>query len=243
MIYGVISDMHASLEALEAVLAELSAVERFLCLGDLVGYGPDPEACVERVRSLPGLVCIAGNHDLAAIGEFDLSWFNPYARAAAEWTAKQLSAGARQYLASLPRVERVRGAVLAHGALPDTMEYVTSCQEARLTFAEFDSPFCLIGHTHVAEVYRQREGSENCEQASLFSGGEVEAEAGLRYIVNCGSVGQPRDGNAKASYGIYDDEGQKVTVRRVEYPIGQVQEKMAKAGLPRSLIERLTAGR
>ena len=243
MIYGVISDVHANLEALEAALAQLSSAEAFICLGDLVGYGPDPEACVERIRSLPGLVCIVGNHDLAAVGEFDLAWFNPFARAAVEWTTGRISVETRRYLASLPPKETLRGATLAHGALPDTMVYITSCSDARETFGEFTTPLCLIGHTHVAEYYEQGEGALDCRQFPLFSGGEVTAREGFRAIVNCGSVGQPRDGNPKASFAFYDDEKLTVTVRRIDYPFQKTQEKMAEAGLPSYLIERLALGR
>jgi diadenosine tetraphosphatase ApaH/serine/threonine PP2A family protein phosphatase len=243
MIYGLISDIHANLEAFEAVLAELAGVEAYLCLGDIVGYGPDPSACVRRVQQLPGLACVVGNHDLAAAGRYDLNWFNPLARQAIVWTAGQLSAQEKSYLAALPLRAEAAGAMLVHGALPNEMDYVTTAEEAVTTLDAFSGALCLIGHTHVAEHYRNRPGTRFCEQIAFGAGGHIALEPHLRYLVNPGSIGQPRDGDPRASFGTYDTEKRRIEVRRVPYDIKRVQARMRGAGLPGPLIERLARGR
>jgi len=243
MTYGLISDIHGNLDALEAVLAELKDVDGFLCMGDLVGYGADPSACVERVRELPELVCVAGNHDLAAIGGYELRWFNPFARAAIVWTAEQLTQDQKDYLGSLRRTADADIAVLVHGSLPESMDYITSPAEARRCFDAMPGDLTLIGHTHVSEYYRTRRRSRLPEQTSLFSGGRVEFEDDLRYIVNPGAIGQPRDGNPAASFGIWEVEGKTIEVRRIPYDVERAQAKMREAHLPDFLSERLSLGR
>ena len=242
MIYGLLSDIHANLEACEAVLAELSGVDAYLCLGDIVGYGPDPGACLERVRRLPSLTCVVGNHDLAASDHYDLNWFNPQARAAIEWTARQLTSEQKSYLVALPLTAQIGNAVLVHGSLPDHMEYLASAEEAIACFEATQQPICFIGHTHLAECFVRRGLLPSCEQISLAVGGEVAMETGLRYIVNAGAVGQPRDGNPAASYGVWDTEAGLIEVRRVGYDIAAVQKKMRRADLPPSLAKRLSRG-
>ncbi len=243
MTYGLISDIHGNLEALTATLAELAGVDAFLCLGDIVGYGPDPGACVDLIREQPRLTCIAGNHDLAALGHYDLNSFNPYARKAIEWTKSQLSADQTAYLAPLQETAQVDDAIIVHGSLPGHMDYITNTDRAMDCFDAMSESLCLVGHTHVAEYYSNRPGSRVCEQVSLLRGGEILLEPGLRYIVNPGAVGQPRDGNPAASCGIYDTEARTLKVRRVSYEVSVVQEKMRRVGLPDSLIDRLTFGR
>lgn len=243
MVYGLISDVHGNLEALHSVLAALSRVERLLCLGDIVGYGPNPGECLDALRERPDFTCVAGNHDLAAAGRYDLDLFNPAARAAILWTQEALSAGQRSYLASLPMTAQASGALLVHGSLPEPMEYITGCREARRCFEATDAALCLVGHTHVAEHYRLRPGTRFCEQVSLWSGGLISLQEGLRQIVNVGAVGQPRDGNPQASFGVWDTEAGAIEVRRVAYDVEAVQAKMRQAGLPRALAERLAWGR
>jgi len=244
MVYGLISDIHANLEALEAALAELSGVEAYLCLGDIVGYGPDPSACLARVRALPGLVCIVGNHDLAAVGAYDLDWFNPYARHAVEWTAAQLSPEETDYLRALPDKEEVAGTVLVHGSLPqpELMNYITTPEDALECFDAFGGALCFIGHTHLTEYYHRAETVRACRRVGLFRGGRLELQRDRRYLINPGSVGQPRDGNPRASFGIYDTTARTVEIRRVAYDLPTVQKKMNEAGLPRYLSERLRRG-
>jgi len=243
MRYGIISDIHANLEALEAVLTSLKEVDAFICLGDIVGYGPNPNECVEAVRALPGVKCVVGNHDLACVGSYDINWFNWYARDAIVWTQERLTAASRSHLLSLPLMEMQNSLTLVHGALPQPMDYVTSEKEARGVFAEMITPVCLIGHTHVAEYYAHAHGAAHLEHRSWAHGGEIRFSRGVSYLVNCGSVGQPRDGNPHASFGIYDTTRRELRVRRVAYQVEQVRERIAAAGLPALLGDRLLVGR
>jgi diadenosine tetraphosphatase ApaH/serine/threonine PP2A family protein phosphatase len=247
--YGIISDIHGNLEALEAVLSRLNDADGVFCLGDVVGYGPNPNECIERVTSLPGLVCVAGNHDLAAIGRYDHDWFNSHARAAIRWTQERLTDGSRRFLEGLPLTARVDDATLVHGALPEPMDYVTGPVEALATFQAMETPICFIGHTHVAEYYCLKRAADSpttlarLEHRELTGGGEINIEPESRYLINCGGVGQPRDGNPLAAFGIYDSQARLATMRRTPYPVEKVQAKMAEAGLPLLLIERLSYGR
>jgi diadenosine tetraphosphatase ApaH/serine/threonine PP2A family protein phosphatase len=243
MTYALISDIHGNLEAFDAVLAALPDVDGFLCLGDIVGYGPDPGGCVDRLRELPNLTCVAGNHDLAAIGRYDINWFNRYAGQAILWTAEQLTAEQKAHLSSLPLAADVPEAVLVHGSLAEPMAYITSVQEAMDCFDEMPDGLCFVGHTHIAEYYRRRNAARSCDQVSLWSGGVLSLEADLSYIVNPGAIGQPRDGNPTASFGLYDPDGGRIETRRVEYPVERVQDRMRDAGLPQYLVERLARGR
>lgn len=243
MVYGLISDIHANLEACEAVLADLAGVDAYLCVGDVVGYGPDPAACLERLRRLPGLVCVAGNHDLAAADRYDLSWFNAHARAAIEWTSRQLTTEQKAYLSGSPLTAQVEQAILVHGSLPDHMGYLATVQDAVACFDVMPGALCVVGHTHVTEAFQRRGMSRFCEQVSLAAGGEIALDPDLRYIVNPGAVGQPRDGNPQASYAVWDTEARLIEVRRVAYDIASVQRKMRQAGLPPYLANRLSGGR
>jgi predicted phosphodiesterase len=242
MTYGLISDIHGNLEALDAVLGELQGVDAFLCMGDIVGYGADPGACIDRVRELPNLICVAGNHDLAAVGNYDLGWFNPFAGAAIIWTADQLSEEHKAFLTALPMKAHVDRALLVHGSLPDEMGYITSVGEAHRCFDAMPGDLTFIGHTHITEYYRSRGEARPPEQVPLLLGGEVEISDGQRYIVNPGGIGQPRDGNPDASYGIWSPDSSTVELRRVSYDIRAAQAKMRAARLPDALSERLSAG-
>jgi predicted phosphodiesterase len=246
---AIISDIHANLEALEAVLNSIGTMDRFICLGDIVGYGPDPNECVARVRSLPGLVCVAGNHDLAAVGKYAHDWFNAHARAAIEWTQQRLSQSSREFLEQLPLIARVDDLTLVHGALPEPMDYITGLAEALSTFQEMQTPVCLIGHTHVAECYHLRTSLDvpgslaRLKHRYLTRGGRVLCEPGSHYVINCGSVGQPRDGNPQAAFGVFNSATKTMRLIRVAYDIEQVQGKMRDADLPPLLSERLSYGR
>ncbi|HUT74273.1 MAG TPA: metallophosphoesterase family protein [Armatimonadota bacterium] len=243
MRYGIISDIHANLEALEAALKRLRGVDAYICLGDIIGYGPDPGECIEVVKALPGLRCVIGNHDLACVGKYDVNWFNWYARDAIAWTQERLTAADRGYLLSLPLMDMENSLTLVHGSLPQPMDYVTSAADARGVFAEMITPVCLIGHTHVSEHYAHTHGAAHVTHRSLKRGGTVKLDRGLSYIVNCGSVGQPRDGNPLASFGLYDTARREVKIMRVEYAVERVREKMEEVNLPALLGERLALGR
>jgi len=243
MRFGVIADIHGNLDALMAVLADMGTVDRVLCLGDLVGYGPEPNECCARIRQLPGLVCVVGNHDLAAIGRVETESFNPWARAAIEWTARTLAPEHATFLAGLPLTAQVNGITLVHGLLPEPMDYLLSAADAGRMFDAMTTPVGLVGHTHLAEYFLREPNGTECRHIPLWEGGEVMFREGCRYIVNCGGVGQPRDGNPKASYGVVDSDLGGIFVRRVGYPIERVQAKMLAAALPEPLARRLSVGR
>ena len=243
MRYAIIADIHANLAAFLAVLVDIQyrgEVEEVWCLGDIVGYGPDPHQCIELLRQT-NHICVAGNHDLAAIGKTDTSEFNPDAAAACQWTAKQLTPRDIDYLNGLPLVIERDDFTLVHGSPREPVwEYVLSISGAKENFAYFKSKFCLIGHSHVPLVFRYGEtGSCSFNQFS------PDAALGLgeeRLIINPGAVGQPRDGDPRASYAIYDSETEQVKLYRVSYDIGVTQAKMVEQRLPMRLVARLSHG-
>ncbi len=256
MTYGLISDIHANLTALEAVLDRLTGVGRFICPGDVVSYGPDPMECLSRVRSLD-CVTVLGNHDAAVCGMMDASWFNRDAREAVAWTRGVLPEPDVRSLSILPLTHAGDGFVLVHGSLatPADFPYILSPGEARRCFEEMGEPtspqsssetgrgsVCFIGHSHVCEVYIQQPGVFGVDQIEMPDGGRLDLRPGMRYIVNCGSVGQPRDGNPDASCAIFDSDAMTVEIVRVPYEIPAVQGRMRRAGLPQMLIDRLEYG-
>jgi predicted phosphodiesterase len=237
----VLSDIHANLEALEAVLAHAAPFDRVWFLGDAVGYGPDPNACVERLAALAPEVWLAGNHDWAALGRLDLSTFNPDPRLAAEWTAAQLTPSVRERLAAAePRLDRpARDLTFVHASPRHPLwEYILDAGTARENFAHFDTGLCLFGHTHVPVVYEEAVDGvlrRPCELDRPMTSDE------LRWLVNPGSVGQPRDGDPRASY-LTISNGGALTFQRVAYEIPAVQAKILAAGLPPRLAARLEVG-
>ncbi len=244
---AIVSDVHANLEALEAVLhhAEAAgALDGLWCLGDMVGYGPQPNEVLERLQEA-GVRAVVGNHDLAAIGLLSTDDFNPAAAAAAHWTARQLQEGQRHYLASLPQVRREGDFTLVHGTLRwPVWEYLYSYGAAQAHLRLQETPFGLVGHTHVPMlVVEDASFPHGCELFYLRDGAVVELKPGRRLVINPGSVGQPRDGDPRASYAIYDSDAGTVVLHRVEYNIAVTQRLMEAAGLPRWLSERLAVGR
>ena len=244
MRYAILADIHSNLVAFEAVLEDLErwgGVEEIWCLGDIVGYGPDPEQCIELLRRYPHL-CVAGNHDWAAIGKADVSYFNPEAAAACSWTAEQLSPGARHYLESLPAIICRDDFTLVHGSPREPIwEYVLSLATACANFAYFESKFCLIGHSHVPLVFEYVEEGENCLSSRLLADSALQLR-GNRSIINPGGVGQPRDGDPRASYAIYDTEPQAIYHCRIPYNIAATQQRMTELRLPPGLAARLSYG-
>jgi len=244
MTYGLVSDIHANLTALEAVLDRLRGVDRFVCPGDVVGYGPDPAECLSRVRSLD-CVTVLGNHDAAVCGMMNPSWFNPDAREAISWTHQALGEADLHALSILPLTHEANQFVVVHGSLagPEEFPYILSPGEARRCFEEMgDHGVCFVGHSHVSEIYVQQPGVFGVDQIGMPSGGKLDLRPGLRYIVNCGSVGQPRDGNPDASCAVFDSEAMAVEIIRVPYDFPAVQDRMRRAGLPQFLIDRLEFG-
>ena len=243
MRYAIIADIHANLAALRAVLDDIErtgGVEEIWCLGDVVGYGPDPHQCIELLRK-QNHVCVTGNHDMAATGKLDTAQFNPDAAAACHWTAKQLSAEDIQYLQSLPLVIQKDDFTLAHGSPREPIwEYLTSISSAKENFAYFQSQFCLVGHSHVPLAFRHNEDG-SCSFSRLIPDNAL-ALGRNRLIINPGGVGQPRDGDPRASYAIYDSEAMTVRLYRVAYDISITQDRMVECGLPMRLITRLSYG-
>jgi len=223
--WGIISDIHGNLEALEAVLGSinLSGIDKIICLGDIVGYGADPNRCTELIRERADITVI-GNHDHAALGLTPTTYFNQHAREAAIWTAEELAEDNREYLLGLAFEIKMDGALFVHSTPDNPAEwnYIFSHYEARYHFTRFEERVCFIGHSHVPVNFKE-EGSE-------------------RRIINVGSVGQPRDHNPKSCYYIYDSETNKGDWMRVEYDIQKAADKIRNAGLPRILADRLFKG-
>lgn len=248
MRYLIISDIHSNLPAFEAVLADAGSFDKVWCLGDVVGYGPDPNECVERLRDLPH-VCVVGNHDWAVLGNMDTEDFNPYAKRACLWTREQLSPSNLEYLETLPRGLVEEGFTLVHGSPRHPIwEYILYSFTAKANFGYFDTRFCLVGHTHVPIIYRHR--PENRYQACDTLTPSLDDPLVLgedRLIINPGSVGQPRDGDPRASYAILDSDRKRsdlsLEYRRIPYSIEITQARMVERGLPVRLIIRLGYGR
>ncbi|MFC1940312.1 metallophosphoesterase family protein [Chloroflexota bacterium] len=243
MRYAIIGDIHANLAAFTAVLADIERqgeIEKVWCLGDIVGYGPDPHDCIELLRQT-NHVCVAGNHDWAAIGKIDTAEFNPDAAVACHWTAQQLSSTDVEYLGSLPLVIEEGDFTLVHGSPREPIwEYLLSTSLAKENFAYFKSQFCLVGHSHVPLVFSLRENGA-CSFGHCVT--DVALVLGKnRLIINPGGVGQPRDSDPRASYAIYDSEIRQVRLYRVDYNIRSTQDKMMAQGLPIRLVARLTKG-
>jgi len=239
---AIFSDIHGNLEALDAVLAseEMRSADRAVCLGDVIGYGADPSACLARVRAKAERVLL-GNHESAVAHPEELEYFNGYARTALEWTRAQLSAEELAFVSSLPFAYRERPDYLfVHSApsAPADWTYVVGLDTARAELSAFDETLCFVGHSHVPLVVEATP-----EGASRLVDYPVRVEAGNRYLVNVGGVGQPRDRDPRAAFALYDSDSRVLSLVRVEYPIERAQEKIIAAGLPPFLATRLAAGR
>jgi diadenosine tetraphosphatase ApaH/serine/threonine PP2A family protein phosphatase len=215
----------------------------------MVGYGPDPNGCVRLIQSL-GAVAVSGNHDLGAIGSIDLWAFNNDAREACEWTGRVLEGSARTYLETLESIGADDELLLVHGSPRDPIwEYVLSSHQAYENFLEFEQKLCFHGHSHVPAVFRwsvesQRDDDLRAIELTVpVDGDKIDIEEGYRFMINVGSVGQPRDGDPRSCYVIYDISRDKIEYHRVAYEVERVQESMEEAGLPVFLINRLAYGR
>lgn len=239
--FAVISDIHSNLEALTAVLKDIHErnVDEIICLGDIVGYGPNPNECLELIRSNCS-VCIKGNHDAATLESEISDTFNVYARLAIDYTRERLNDENLSFLESLPLIETRNNDTFVHSSpyYPDNWLYVFSEYDAMLGFASFDEDCCYIGHSHIPKVF-----VENTEK-HIFERNEIEVhfEDDNRYIINSGSVGQPRDGDSRAAYGFIDSGSKVYQLIRVDYDYLTTQEKMRMNSLPEFLINRLASG-
>lgn len=239
---ALISDVHSNLVALEAVLAdaERRGAEAIWNLGDTLGYGPDPNGVVARLAEA-GAVSVLGNHDAAAIGIIGTEWFNSQAAEAAAWTRDHLEAEAAASLAGLGEVAREGEWSLAHGTLRQPLwEYLITEEAAEGHFERQETPYSAVGHTHVPLLVRR--GASGVQGETPVAGESTDLGEGP-LCVNPGSVGQPRDGDPRASYALVDAAAGTVAHHRVAYDIGETQRRMAEAGLPRGLAERLEYGR
>ena len=236
---AVVSDIHANLVALEAVLAAVGSVDAVWQLGDVVGYGPEPDAVVDRLASI-GAVGVAGNHDLAALGGSEIDWFNPDAKAAMEWTRGRIGEPAKTWLAALPTSRREADVTLVHGSPRDPVwEYVTSVPVARANLAVLETPIALHGHTHLPMAWADRDG--RIEAIAPGPGSSFRLD-GRPALLNPGSVGQPRDGDPTACWLEIDTDAGLATWRRVAYDVESVRTAMLDAGLPGRLADRLRVG-
>jgi diadenosine tetraphosphatase ApaH/serine/threonine PP2A family protein phosphatase len=238
--YAVLSDIHGNAEALQATLESLRerGIDHAVCLGDIVGYGADPSTVVESVRKWSEAT-VLGNHDGAAAGSVNADSFNEWARDAIVWTREQLSDDELSYLDGLPLEETFDGALLVHSSPrnPGSWSYVLDALSAEVAFESFEGPLCLMGHSHEPCFFETE-----AHDVRQLPPGELEMRDGARYIVNVGSVGQPRDGDPRASYGIVDAEEAAVEIVRVEYDAERAGAKIERAGLPVILAERLLRG-
>lgn len=236
---AVLSDIHANLHALDAVLEAAGAVDAIWHLGDVVGYGPDPDGVVERLRDV-GARGVRGNHDAAACGGSEIDWFNPEARRAMEWTRTAIAPSTLVWLSELPARRTIDGCELVHGSLREPLwEYVTSVPVARANLALLNAPIGLHGHTHLPVAFLEEDG--RVDVVGPGPGSELQLRA-RRALLNPGSVGQPRDGDPDASYMVLDPAAGLVAWHRVQYDIEAVQHAMQAAGLPASLSARLSVG-
>lgn len=238
----IISDVHANLVAFETVLAAAGEYDEIWNLGDIVGYGPRPRECIDLLRSLNPTASLIGNHDWAAIGRLALDEFNPVARFATYWTTAQLSADQMSYLEGLPNRVIESEWMLVHGSPRHPVwEYVYTNRVAKQNFEFFDTPVCFLGHTHIQLFISEAKAAKGAAPSQPADGDVLDLSAG-RFIVNPGSVGQPRDSNPTAAFAMFDPRANTVTFRRVEYDIEETQAQMEDAGLPRPLITRLALG-
>lgn len=237
----VISDIHANITALDAVLEYAGEIDATWCLGDIVGYGPDPNECIQRVRHLTGLQCILGNHDAATLDQIDTRTFNPEARQALEWTQSVLSESSWNFLKSLPERIDLDQVTIAHGSPRQPVwEYLLDSYNATLSFQYFESDYCFVGHTHLPIIYFLPAERHLARLIIPKPGTSLKLEP--RAIVNPGSVGQPRDRDARAAFAIFDTTSMTWKHDRVDYDISVVQSRMRDLGLPERHIQRLASG-
>lgn len=242
MRYAIISDIHSNLEALESVLKQIEneRVDKIFCLGDIVGYGPNPDECVDLVRENCEII-LTGNHDYACVEPSELIYFNRFAKQAITWTLNNLSKKNLTFLSHLSYKTQIDNIDLVHSNpdTPETWDYILSIDEAIFNFSKFDGQVCFIGHSHQPIIY-----VENSEHKYTgLEDREIELLPDCRYIINIGSVGQPRDKNPASAFGIIDTSTNKYELIRIGYNVEETHKKMIEAGLPEFLADRLLIGK
>jgi predicted phosphodiesterase len=247
MRYLILTDIHANLEALETCLADAQPrrCERTLFLGDLIGYGADPNAVVERVRDLQPAAMVRGNHDKVVFGMDQAEGFNAVAKSAAAWMLETLTPENREWVAALPQGPQAVDDVveICHGAPYDEDAYIFDEADARLALSTSQRPLCLFGHTHYPVTFELSDSSFTSIGPAVDGEARLELRGGMKYLLNPGSVGQPRDGDPRAAYAIVDTSARQVELFRLMYPFELTQKKIIEAGLPEILARRLAAGR
>ncbi len=241
MKYGILGDIHANLEALEAVLEEMESqgVKKHVSVGDLVGYGANPVECIDIVRGRLKAVVTAGNHDFAAVDKLNIDFFNAYARESALWTRKTLPDEHKAYIRSLKLVEYCDNFTVVHSTLysPELFEYIQTSYDAHLSFEQQTTPLSFMGHSHVPVNFFKR------KNVSFNMDTEVKIDENTKIMVNVGSIGQPRDENPDAVCVVYDSDNAMIRVTRVRYDVEKAARKIVSSGLPEILAERLKYGR
>lgn len=242
MLIALVSDIHANLMALEAVLEQLPPYDQLWCLGDTIGYGPRPNECLQYMRDL-ATYTLTGNHDLGCLGKVSLADFNDVARIANEWTGQQLLPALRAFLDACPPKLLVEpNTTLAHASPRDPIwEYIDTLDTARANVAHVASSMCFVGHTHVPMRFASHPDG-GVEFDHMPRGTTVQLQPGTRYIINPGSVGQPRDQNPQAAYALWNTDTRTLLFERIGYDIGATQKQMQQVGLPLPLAERLAVG-
>lgn len=240
MRYAIFSDVHSNLEAFESVLTayQNEKIDRYLCVGDIVGYNANPKECLKIIKDRE-ITTVAGNHDWASTEKFSLDYFNPNAKSAIVWTKKIIDLQEISFLNSLDLIYKEEDFCLVHGTLlhPEYFDYMFEFEDAQNSFSIMDVSICFVGHTHVPGTFIK----EN-EEISYTRNNKIEIQPKKKYIVNVGSVGQPRDRDNRACFCIYDSKQKVVEIRRSEYNIGSTQTKIVNVGLPLMLARRLSLG-
>lgn len=241
MRYIIFSDLHSNLEALDEFIKITATVDhdKLVCLGDMVGYGADPNPCLDWIRDNVDIV-LAGNHDYAALNKTDTTYFNPYAYQSCLWTRNQLTAENKAYLETLPAEKEEDGIYWAHSSPFEPLEwhYVRSLEDGERNFSCFNNKLCFIGHSHLPLIHEKSPDAEVCS----YMAPELDLEVGYRYLVNVGSLGQPRDGDPNPCFVIYDSEIERVEYHRFPYDFAPTQRKILENNLPQPLAERLGVG-
>lgn len=240
MRYGIISDIHGNLEAFEAVLEECrnQGVRQYFCIGDIVGYGANPAECIALNRKIKAIT-VAGNHDWAVCGKMKTDQFNDVAQEAVDWTQQQLSTEDLKYLNDLPLEWVNDDFQMVHGSLnhPEEFNYIMDTRDTNDTFYMMKKNLCFVGHTHKPQIY-----AKTGDYIALSDAQNIVTDKASTYVVNVGSVGQPRDGNRDACYAIFDPDLNEININRANYDIRKAQDKILNAGLPAVLAKRLSIG-
>jgi predicted phosphodiesterase len=242
MRYGIFSDVHSNIEALEEVLKayKKESIDMYLCVGDVVGYAANPSECIELVREISSFT-VAGNHDWAVVDLFSIDYFNPDAKKAILWTRQFIKDEDKYYLTSLKPIYKNKDLTLVHGSLnkPEEFYYMTDIETVEESFKFLENNLCFVGHTHISGVFIK----DTQQRIYYYNSEYIQLKEENKYIINVGSVGQPRDGNPYACYCIFDTEKKEIFLKRKDYDIKSTYNKIVKAGLPLFLAQRLYLGR